>query len=399
MMLNSQTTFSGGKASNPYLPVCDSISMDVINGDNTMKRSEVNNIDIAKYLFNNDENQKYTFGKLINNQFNSTAICELGGFNKKVGDKFAKVLNNIDFTLGVWQNIKIFNISVKVRICDPMDHFKDFVFEPFLQFFVLKDSGKTSSILQAPISVLTTNKAYTADKKYIVYCHHAPNRVAIGDLEKDSSKFKNEYLFYHGMTGRGLWIRMNEHKNAYSNFGKLLQEQDSKRLKPSTFKQNEESDVFVLYFHTLVANRLTKQEALDLEGELINQYSLFPNGNNMLPGGIKGREIIKKFGFSNYEQAVDTIDQSVNDPSKLEKLCAKKYNWEPLTDEQKANMVCHNPNNFSKKEVRFIRICSLSMECDCVNSEFKGRFKEYRYQYIKDRIEKVINGVTYRFVT
>jgi len=225
----------------------------------------------------------------------------------------------------------------------------------------------------------------------LVYCHQMMNPDNYYRNKRD-----NVY-FYHGFTSRTMPIRFKEHQKATSNFGNAYRE----------YCESNNGNKTLMHIHTIIKDGLTKKEALDLEEKVIDSHSLFRDGkgNNMIPGGEKGLRIAKRLGFKDKESAEDILEEAIEDESKLNKLCSKVHNWE-INDSQKSNIVCNNDSNFRKEEVNFIRVMSLLedniiiIRNDLFN-KFKNLYpKNISKEYISiNRVEKVINGKTYRFVT
>lgn len=211
----------------------------------------------------------------------------------------------------------------------------------------------------------------------LVYCHIGSSFI------KDKGHMQYNY---HGYTSRTMPIRMKEHKKANSNFGNSYRESMINKIED--------------HYHFIVADGLTKSKALDLEEKVIDANSLFRDGqgNNMIPGGKKGERIARHLGYKDRESAEIDLEESLENPDKLEKICAKAYNWLPMTDLQIANFVFSQPKNFTREEIRFIRLCSLSTDKIAeVCKLLRNKFEYYSGKEIYQRVKSVINGETYRF--
>jgi len=213
----------------------------------------------------------------------------------------------------------------------------------------------------------------------LVYCHNSC-------LSNDNT---NTQYNYHGFTSRTMPIRLKEHLKADSNFGnryRLIRNYGN-----------------VINFHYIVADGLTKHDALNLEEKVIDSNSLFRDnkGNNMIPGGYTGLRIAKKLGYSDREKAEIDLEKASSDSNKLNEICSRVHNWE-LNNDQISNIVCNNKNNFTKDEVNFIRLCSLQLEKVVdIKRLLIAKFNRHNKvdTYLLDRIKGIINGFSYRFVT
>lgn len=296
-------------------------------------------------------------------------------YNKSAANKLAKEINETCFRVGEPTVLKrsgftVYVIAVNAASSSFYKHQGE-----YLLSFIHNKFPNTHIIV--PLSCLDASVKIDATHNSMIYCHEF--------VEDWKARYAS--VLYIGITNRSWLTRLKEHWKASSNFGKALRGVQG--------SENHKGDMV----HTIIADGLTREAGLKLEGELINDYSLYPDGNNIMPGGQEGVEFARRFGLGDYETAADKVAQIIESPEELEKLCAKKYAWKPLTDEQKSIMVCNSSRNFSKEEVRFIRICSLTTsDTDTLVAMFQDTFAENESTTLKWRIPELVNGITYRFV-
>lgn len=239
-----------------------------------------------------------------------------------------------------------------------------------------------------PIKFLSSKFNVNKPNDNLVYCHTGNYIKSDGtNYKRENGSIDVEYN-YHGITNQTMPVRFQQHQRANSNFGKR-------------YRFSLKNPKRILHSHIIIKDGLTRKDAFDLEESLIRDFSLYKDGmgNNMIPGGTAGLKIAKRLGYESREEAEIELEEAIDDPEKLSKICARVYNWKP-TEEQIANIVCNNENNFNKEEIKFIRICSLQMETvKEVYKEFINKFNYPSYKAsILDRVDKVINGLTYRFI-
>ena len=264
-----------------------------------------------------------------------------------------------------------------------------FVFDFFSGSEIKREGANTHNIESSRIicspDILTSKFNISEPNNCLVYLHRSARK------DKKVVDGKNWIYHYHGYTSKTMMHRYNQHLRANSNFGNALRDFLS--------ISNESTPYWNV--HMVIADGLTKKEAMKLEGECINNYSLWRNGggNNRLPGGEEGDRIAKKLGYANYHEGRNAIEDAYGNPEKLNKICAIRFNWEPLTDEQKTEMACNRETTFDKNHIRFIRICSLQL--DDVDEIIKLLLKEFpdieTSIHLKRRLNHVIQGKTYRF--
>lgn len=213
-------------------------------------------------------------------------------------------------------------------------------------------------------------------------------------------------LNYFGLTKRDWYVRWMEHIKAESIFGHKIRENVS-LLPTGEIKTdilvNNPSYNNVIHFITDI--NLSRKAAFEREAELIKQYSLFPLGQNISPGGVEGVETFYKAGIfksndytkitdEEYEAAQDIFLSSISTDTGLNSVFESHLNFEPMSDKQKIQIVCSNPNNLNVADVRFIKMMTIAGHNRF--EIYKEASKQFKVSY--DQIENIMAGKRYRFV-
>ena len=154
----------------------------------------------------------------------------------------------------------------------------------------------------------------------------------------------------------------------------------------------------------LLAAGLSKDEANDLEEKWVDEYTLFPCGLNMIPGGLKGIKYLQSQGIKTRKgHTSERNPQLVNQHYQVCKKTGRRNILEPpiwaYDDEVMSKIVLGRSDTFSKNELASIRylneyLTSLDYSLDEIQ---KHILRELRLttKSEKRRLKLLLRGKTY----
>jgi len=142
--------------------------------------------------------------------------------------------------------------------------------------------------------------------------------------------------------------------------------------------------------HQIISIRLSHQEAMATEERLVKEFTLYPNGLNMIPGGFAGIRYLAKLGFTasrkhweNRHLVLQNFAAHCERAGKPNPLLAMRWRDDAFA----ASIICANPNNFDADEVSEIRLLdSLGWLSEQIAA---------RLQCSEDRVCNLLRGETY----
>ena len=264
---------------------------------------------------------------------------------------------------------------------------------PVLKDNPLSVSGEKLAVglkaLHIPLKFLlkTTGKL----KGYQLYCHTTPKGEYSYHTESPQQYISDgRYSSYIGLTGRG-WIRRN-------------QEHIADAMKGSHYKCHQALRNYTTSDSYLLAAGLSKDEANDLEEKWVDEYTLFPCGLNMIPGGLKGIKYLQSQGIKTRKgHTSERNPQLVNQHYQVCKKTGRRNIFEPpiwaYDDEVMSKIVLGRSDTFSKNELASIRylneyLTSLDYSLDEIQ---KHILRELRLttKSEKRRLKLLLRGKTY----
>ena len=220
---------------------------------------------------------------------------------------------------------------------------------PVLRDNPLSMSGEKLAVglkaLHIPLKFLfkTTGKL----EGHQLYCHTIPKGEYSYHTENVQQYISDgRYSSYIGLTGRG-WVRRN-------------QEHMTDAIRGSHYRCHQALRNYTTSDSYLLAAGLSKDEANDLEEKWVDEYTLFPRGLNMIPGGLKGIKYLQSQGIKTRKgHTSERNPQLVNQHYEVCRTTGKRNIFEPpvwaYDDEVMSRIVLGRSDTFSKNELSRIR--------------------------------------------
>jgi hypothetical protein len=238
---------------------------------------------------------------------------------------------------------------------------------PRFKFSKLDASGQTKFRSVAPLGAILSDIA-SLEGTYTVY-HHC--------LYDGISPPKN----YVGITRKGWGPRYRQHLNAAKSGSPYLFHEALRRSN-------------VTEVHSVLGLGLSYEVAMDLEGRLVDQLSLYPmraNGLNMIPGGFAGIRYLHKLGLKNIgPRQMEHRSALVRQAIKRAAREGKPNPWLAAmwrSDEFAASRICGNPNNLDLEQVREARLLA----------DFGWSIEKIAERFVcsSERVRRLLRGSTY----
>ena len=217
---------------------------------------------------------------------------------------------------------------------------------------------------------------------YHVYVHEIRDE----STESESTVFRP----YIGITGRDWLLRFKEHQQ--------------EAYKDSYYRVHQAMKASPNVNSTLLATGLSYQEVNELEEKLVEEYSLFPKGLNMIPGGFAGIKYLNNRGHKTRkkhtsESNPDFINKDVRESkARGERSVFDTPVW-AYDDDLMSKMVLSRPDTFSKNELASIRylneyLTSLDYSLDEIQKHIL-RELGLTTESEKRRLKLLLRGKTY----
>jgi hypothetical protein len=244
--------------------------------------------------------------------------------------------------------------------------FKDdhFLGVPSLRVFIQDGIGLPKYCATAPLEVMIKSNLQAT---YTVYSHYFGNQGA-------------PIRRYIGITSRGWGVRWHEHKAAARNGSPYLFHEAIRR------RHDMEGQ-----WHDILAAGLTFDQAMKVEEEMVDRFSLYPKGLNMIPGGYAGIRYLGQHGVREVNRK--TWERRHKLIAELGSRCSREGRPNPLAAARwqdagyAASVICSNPNNFSAADVAHIRLLgSYGSSSEVIADQLAVN---------PQRIKKLLNGETY----
>ena len=187
-----------------------------------------------------------------------------------------------------------------------------------------------------------------------LYCHTVPKGEYSYHTESAQQYISDgRYSSYIGLTGRG-WVRRN-------------QEHMRDAIRGSHYRCHQALRNYTTSDSYLLAAGLSKDEANDLEEKWVDEYTLFPRGLNMIPGGRKGIKYLQSQGIKTRKgHNSERNPQLVNQHYEVCRTTGKRNIFEPpvwsYDDEVMSRIVLGRNDTFSKNELSRIRYLNEYLE-------------------------------------
>lgn len=152
-------------------------------------------------------------------------------------------------------------------------------------------------------------------------------------------------LRYFGITKQRWFDRLAQHVSATRSGSRLIFHEAIRRY-PNARK-----------IHKLFVAGCSYEAAMHEEESFVDEFSLYPKGLNMIPGGFAGLSYLGKLGFSpkdakQRDDVIEALAQRETVEGKPNPLCAARW----ASDQDFVNrIVCGHSGRFTVDEVRSIR--------------------------------------------
>jgi|SRR5882724_9806876 len=183
------------------------------------------------------------------------------------------------------------------------------------------------------------SRASNISNTYTVYAHTFTN---LDNFFGAKSPAEPSYI---GVTNRGWVVRWLEHVAAAKVGSSYRFHEGIRRF----YQANP-------VFHEVIGCGLDHDNAMKAEEYIVDHFSLYPKGFNMIPGGEAGIRYLGSKGFpkTDWEHREKTIQDLVSSNARkgIANPLMMAY-WQ--NDDYASSIICSNPNNFNKKQVEQIR--------------------------------------------
>lgn len=247
---------------------------------------------------------------------------------------------------------------------------------PTLNIIVLDAQTGQSTNFQCPLLFLLST-APSVVGRYVVYSH---------GFGGDDPGSIDDRAYYVGITKQGWAARWAQHQSSARNGSTYRFHEAIRRA------ANKDQA------HTVHACGVNFNEAMAIEEIAVAGTSLYPNGLNMIPGGLAGLRYLAKRGFHPHPKnlaaswdrkhiVLEQFSRHCSRAGKLNPLAAARWSDASYA----ASVICSNPNNFSVEQVNEIRYMeSLGHPIAAIAQ---------RMQCADRRIAALVTGDTYSRVT
>lgn len=238
-------------------------------------------------------------------------------------------------------------------------------------FVLVRRNGVFECIDLPLIMVLASNHALPG--QYQVYQH---------DYVEDEGGEYLKNVCYIGITKRGWRTRWAEHVRAAESGSHYRFHQAIRQYGGAAFVA-----------HSILACGLSEQAAMAIEEELIEKFTLYPLGLNMVPGGNAGLAYLRKIGALGARERVAPDDRQ-NIINRFFERASRKglpnplaaANW--LDPSYAENVICSGPDRLKAQQIRDVRFfSSLGQDAEAIAERVGARNV--------DQVRRVLSGSTY----
>lgn len=149
--------------------------------------------------------------------------------------------------------------------------------------------------------------------------------------------------------------------------------------------------------HSIVACGLSERAAMAVEEDLVERYTLYPNGLNMVPGGNAGLAYLRTIGALGQRERVSPDDRQ-NVINRFFERASRKglanplaaANW--LNPDYAEKVICAGPGRLKPQQIRDARfLSSLGRDTAAIASQVGARNTE--------QVRRLLSGDTYSRIT